>query len=309
MMNRAEQREAERLARAIDARLVGGALPADRPADLDPLIDLLATQRATVRAAAATLPVSRPRSAPSRGLRISFMSGMAVAVLMLCVAVWSRAALSRDRAMPPPSPVPIASTIAGTRNGPLPTPATGPANAGAQGFASNDCPASPDGVLGLDGRPIIQSSAYFYFHVRETAAGSIEMWADTSPTSATPVRAGNQIAPPILAMYVDNLLSACHQSRQATIAAHSFPSTAIAPIGTISPPGRYRVTNTNGAGVNVREGPSMESRMLDMLPADAEVQVTGVVSGDDGATWYRVQAGETTGYVRQEFLQPVAPTP
>lgn len=305
-MNRAEEREAQHLTRAIDARLAGDAPPTDYPEDLDPLIALLAAHRATVRAAAATHPLSRPRSAPSRGIRVSLVGGMAVAVLTVCFVVWNHATPRTSSV-----PAPIALSVAGTESALLPTPASAPANAGAQGFIPGDCPSvGAPGVLGLDGHQIIQSSAYFYFHVRETTAGSIEMWADTSPTSAAPVRAGNQIALPILAVYVDDLLSACHQSRQATIAANVPASTASVPISAVSPPMRYQVANTNGAGVNLRERPTMESRMLATLAADAEVEVTGVGrSLDDGATWYRVQVGEATGYVRQEFLQLVTPNP
>ncbi|MGI8854822.1 MAG: SH3 domain-containing protein [Thermomicrobiales bacterium] len=312
-MNRAEEREARQLAHAIDARLAGSAVPTDRPEDLDPLIALLATHRATVRAAASTLPLSRPRPAPSRAVRISLVGGMVIAALIVGVIVWNHAAVSSDRTVPRTSLVipPIASTVAGIESGPLPTPAGAPADAGAQGFTSGDCPSvSAPGVLGLDGRQIIQSSAYFYFHVRETAAGSIEMWADTVPTNTAPVRAGNQIAPLILAVYVDDLLSACHQSRQATIAANVSASTEVIPITTVSPPMRYQVTNTNGADLNVREQPTTESRPLTRLTDGTEVQVTGVGTSLDGnVTWYRVQVGDTTGYVRKEFLQPVTPAP
>lgn len=312
-MKRAERRKARRLARAIDARLAGSELPADRPEDLDPLIALLATHPSTVRAAASTLPLSRPRPTPSRALRMPLVVGMVGATLIVGLVLWSHAAVFRS-ALASRLPLmftPIASTVAGSESGPPPTPAGAPANTGAQGFIPGDCPTvSAPGVLGLDGRQIIQSSAYFYFHVRETAAGSIELWADTLPTSTTPVRAGNQIAPQILAVYVDDLLAACHQSRQATIAANVSVGTAVVPITTVSPPTRYQVTNTNGADLNVREQPTTQSRPLARLMDGTEVQVTGVGrSPDDGATWYRVQVGDATGYVRQEFLQPVVPTP
>jgi hypothetical protein len=314
-MNRAEeQREAAHLARAIDASLAGRAVPADRPDDLDPLIALLATQRATVRAAASTLPLSsRPRTARARGLHAPLIAGMVVAALIACVALWSQAAVSpgHPASGTPLARTPIASTVAGIVSGPLPTPVGAQTATGAQGFVPGDCPTvSATGVLGLDGHQIIQSNAYFYFHVRETADGSIEMWADTAPTSTTPTKAMHQIAPQILALYVDDVLTACRQSRQATIAAGASVSKATVPIPTISPPTRYRVVNTNGAGLNVRQEPTSESRPLTVVADGTEVQVTGVgTSPDDGATWYRVQVGNTTGYVRQEFLQPVTPTP
>lgn len=314
-MNRAEEREARQLARAIDARLAGSAVPADRPEDLDPLIALLVAHRATMRAATPMLPVSRPRPVTSRGIRMSLVGGVVVTALIVCFAVWSHAAVFRSAlaSRTPPMLTPIASTVAGIESGPLPTPAGAAASVGAQGFIPGDCPtAAVPGVLGLDGRQIIQSNAYFYFHVRETAAGSIELWADTAPTSTAPTKAMRQIAPQILAVYVDDLLAACHQSRQATIAAggNLTASTAVIPINTVSPPMRYQVTNTNGADLNVREQPTTQSRMLARLTDGTEVQVTGVgTSPDDGATWYRVQVGHTTGYARQEFLQPVVPVP
>jgi len=314
-MNRAERREARRLARAIDARLAGSELPADRPEDLDPLIALLATHPSTVRAAASTLPLSRRRPTPSRALRMPLVVGMVGATLIVGLVLWSHAAVFRS-ALPSRLPLmftPIASTVAGSESGAPPTLAGAQANTGAQGFISGDCPtASAPGVLGLDGRQIIQSSAYFYFHVRETAAGSIELWADTLPTSTTPTKAMRQIPPSLLWVYIDDFLAACRQSRQATITAggNLAASSGVGPVTMVSPPARYQVVNTAGADLNVRELPAPDSTILMTLTADMEVQVTGVGrSPDDGARWYRVQVGDATGYVRQEFLQPVVPTP
>ncbi len=314
-MNRAEEREARNLAHAIDARLAGSAVPADRPEDLDPLIALLAAHRSTVRAVAPMLPVSPPRPVPSRGIRMSLVGGMVVAALIVYVAVWSLATVSRNlpASRTPLMLTPIASTVAGIVSGPPPTPAGARPDTGAQGFIPGDCPtASAPGVLGLDGRQIIQSNAYFYFHVRETTAGSIELWADTAPTSATPTQAMRQIPPSLLWVYIDDFLAACRQSRQATITAGGTlaASSGVGPVTTVSPSVPYRVVNTAGADLNVRELPAPDSTILTTLTAGMEVQVTGVgTSLDDGARWYRVQAGDTTGYVRQEFLQPAVPTP
>lgn len=312
-MNRAEEREARNLARAIDARLAGNTLPADRPEDLDPLVALLATHPSTMRAAASALPLPRPRTVVTRGIRVPLIGGMVVAALIVGLVLWSHATVSPDRRAPRAPLVisPIASTVAGIANGTLPTPAGAQTATGAQGFIPGDCPtAAAPGVLGLDGHQIIQSNAYFYFHVRETAAGSIEMWADTAPTSAAPTKAMHQIAPQILALYVDDLLSACQQARQATLAANAAASTAVVPITPVSPSMRYRVVNTTGADLNVREHPAPDSTILMTVTAGMEVQVTGAgISLDDGVRWYRVQVGDTTGYVRQEFLEPVAPAP
>lgn len=314
-MKRAEEHEARQLTRTIDARLAGDAVPADHPEDLDPLIALLAAHPSTVRAAASALPASHPRPVLPRGIRMSLAGGIVIAALLICFAVWDHASRSGSAPVSGTSLValPIASTVAGIESGPLPTPAGARAAAGAQGFVPGDCPtAAAPGVLGLDGRPIIQSNAYFYFHVRETAAGSIEMWADTAPTSAAPTKAMRQIAPQILALYVDDLLSACQQSRQATIAAggNLTASTAGISINTVAPPTRYRVVNTTGADLNVREHPAPDSTILTTVTAGMEVQVTGAgISLDDSVRWYRVQVEGVTGYVRQEFLEPVAPTP
>ena len=53
-------------------------------------------------------------------------------------------------------------------------------------------------------------------------------------------------------------------------------------------------TNDN---VNMRMAPGTEAEILDELPADYEVEVTGETAG-----WYRVNEDGQTGYIRKDFL-------
>lgn len=69
---------------------------------------------------------------------------------------------------------------------------------------------------------------------------------------------------------------------------------------------RFKVANTDGAGVNMRDKPDVAGKLVATIAEGTEVQATeGPVDGTSGGTWYKVQAGDKTGYIRSDFLKPV----
>ena len=69
---------------------------------------------------------------------------------------------------------------------------------------------------------------------------------------------------------------------------------------------RFKVTNTGGSGVNMRDKPDVAGKLVQTVPEGTEVQATGPpVEGTSGGTWYPVQVGNQSGYIRSDFLQAV----
>lgn len=66
---------------------------------------------------------------------------------------------------------------------------------------------------------------------------------------------------------------------------------------------RFTVTNTGGDSVNVRDKPDRQTgKVITTVLEGSAVQVTGptITSGD--GTWYPVQIGDTSGFMRAEYL-------
>lgn len=81
------------------------------------------------------------------------------------------------------------------------------------------------------------------------------------------------------------------------------PSTTAATTGTGK---RFKVANTDGAGVNMRDKPDVNGKLIATIPEGTEVQALGnPVDGTSGGTWYNVQVGDKQGYIRSDFLKPV----
>jgi hypothetical protein len=69
---------------------------------------------------------------------------------------------------------------------------------------------------------------------------------------------------------------------------------------------RFTITNTDGAGVNMRDKPDVAGKLVQTVPEGTEVQATGpAVDGTSGGTWYPVQVGDKSGYIRSDFLKAV----
>lgn len=67
---------------------------------------------------------------------------------------------------------------------------------------------------------------------------------------------------------------------------------------------KFVVANTDGDGVNVRDKPDMQAKIIGNALEGAEVQVTGPVVQGSGGAWYPVQIGEKSGFIRADYLKP-----
>lgn len=94
-------------------------------------------------------------------------------------------------------------------------------------------------------------------------------------------------------------------TRGAGTPAASTGSSPAAGQGTL-PIQRFKITNTDGAGVNMRDKPDVGGKLVQTVPEGTEVQATGpAVDGTSGGTWYPVQVGDKSGYIRSDFLKAV----
>lgn len=95
---------------------------------------------------------------------------------------------------------------------------------------------------------------------------------------------------------------------QATLPVGSVPvaSGAPRPTGAVGTGKRFRIANTGGDGVNMRDKPDVAGKLITTVPENSEVQaVAGPQDGTAGGTWYQVQWGNYTGWIRSDFLTPV----
>ncbi len=100
---------------------------------------------------------------------------------------------------------------------------------------------------------------------------------------------------------------------QATLPAGSpKPGTPVA--GTGGTPGgqpalpvkRFKVANTDGVGANMRDKPDVAGKLVQTVPEGTEVLASGpAVDGTAGGTWYPVQVGDKSGFIRSDFLKSV----
>ncbi len=67
---------------------------------------------------------------------------------------------------------------------------------------------------------------------------------------------------------------------------------------------KFTVTNTGGDSVNVRDKPDMTTgKIVTTIPEGTDVQVTGpTIESGSGGTWYPVQIGGITGFMRADYL-------
>ncbi len=74
-------------------------------------------------------------------------------------------------------------------------------------------------------------------------------------------------------------------------------------------PVRRFTVSAGGSGANMRTNPDTKSNPpIATIPDGTEVQVVdGPQNGADGIPWYKVSAGDKTGWIRSDFLKPVTP--
>lgn len=293
-MTRHETEDARALAEAIDACIAGQPLPPHRPTDLDALTCLLIAHADTVRAAAHSAEIIAPR-------RTRYGARFVVAA----IALFALGLAATIRPLPirlPGAGRFVAQEFVAASPNPVETSAGGiGASAFTTQFTSADCATNFYDLLTLDNRQIIAHGVYYYLHARETAQGSVELWADTLPTNTNPVKGYNQLPPSVLTYVVADFQYQCRRAADARAAVPVTPAAT----GSIAPGARYKVTNTDGNGANLRERPDRMANILLVLPEGTEVQTTGQTATDAmGTLWYVVQAGATAGYVRADLLVP-----
>lgn len=89
-------------------------------------------------------------------------------------------------------------------------------------------------------------------------------------------------------------------------AASSTPTSTPAPTTATPTTRKFTVANTDGDSVNLRDKPDGKSgKILTTVPEGTAVQVTGPIINADGATWYPVQVGDKSGFMRADYLSPV----
>ncbi|MCA1669618.1 MAG: SH3 domain-containing protein [Thermomicrobia bacterium] len=74
-------------------------------------------------------------------------------------------------------------------------------------------------------------------------------------------------------------------------------------------PIRRFTVSAGGSGANMRTNPDTKSNPpIATIQDGTEVQVVdGPQTGADGIPWYKVSAGDKTGWIRSDFLKPVTP--
>ena len=69
---------------------------------------------------------------------------------------------------------------------------------------------------------------------------------------------------------------------------------------------KFKVANTGGTGVNLRDKPDTKAgKIVTNVPEGTEVQATGPAVDGEGGTWYPVQVGDKAGFIRNDFLVAV----
>lgn len=83
------------------------------------------------------------------------------------------------------------------------------------------------------------------------------------------------------------------------------PTAAASPTArtTIGPGATVVVTNTDGAGVNLRAAPSTSADIVEQLPEGTELTVIGESVSADGYVWWPVKYGDQNGYVVADYLE------
>ncbi len=86
----------------------------------------------------------------------------------------------------------------------------------------------------------------------------------------------------------------------------STPATATPTPSTPVPSTRkFTVANTDGDNVNVRDKPDTNTgKIVTTVTEGTVVQVTGPAVTSGGTTWYPVQIGNTSGFMRADYLTP-----
>ncbi|MGI8857596.1 MAG: SH3 domain-containing protein [Thermomicrobiales bacterium] len=136
------------------------------------------------------------------------------------------------------------------------------------------------------------------------AAGSVASGTRGAGTPAASTAAG-VITPSGVAGISQATLPA--GSRPPGTPAASTGGTPGAAQGTL-PIKRFTITNTGGVGVNMRDKPDVGGKLVQTVDEGTEVQATGpAVDGTSGGTWYPVQVGDKSGYIRSDFLKAVGP--
>ncbi|MDQ6907888.1 MAG: SH3 domain-containing protein, partial [Chloroflexota bacterium] len=86
-------------------------------------------------------------------------------------------------------------------------------------------------------------------------------------------------------------------------AASSTPTSTPAPTTPTPTTRKFVVTNTDGDSVNLRDKPdSKTGKILTTVAEGTEVLVTGPTVNGDGNTWYPVQFGDKSGFMRAAYL-------
>jgi len=71
---------------------------------------------------------------------------------------------------------------------------------------------------------------------------------------------------------------------------------------------RFKVANTGGTGVNLRDQASTKTgKVITNVPEGTEVQATGPSIDGEGGPWTPVQSGNYKGFIRNDFLVAVTP--
>lgn len=85
----------------------------------------------------------------------------------------------------------------------------------------------------------------------------------------------------------------------------STPTAVASPTArtTIGPGATVVVTNTDGAGVNLRAAPSTNADIVAQLPEGTELTVIGDSVSADSYVWWPVKYGDQNGYVVADYLE------
>ncbi|MHB8647581.1 MAG: protease pro-enzyme activation domain-containing protein, partial [Thermomicrobiales bacterium] len=140
-------------------------------------------------------------------------------------------------------------------------------------------------------------------------ATNVQVVDSTTITAVTPAHAAGAADVEIVTGGIRFALSSAYTYSTQSAPSPPAPSATPGTTPTTSPPAtrKYTVANTGGDRVNVRDAPSMTTgTILASVAEGTDVLVTGpVVQGDDG-DWYPVQIGDTSGFMRAEYLTLVS---
>lgn len=136
------------------------------------------------------------------------------------------------------------------------------------------------------------------------ATGNIPVATATPIARQTPAAtaAVSGIAPTLRPTVAPSATAPARQT--ATVPVGSAQSSQTLPTVTAK---RFVVANTDGVGVNLRDKPDPYTGLIvTNVPEGTEVQSTGPAVDGYGGTYYPVQVGNLSGFIRSDFLKAVS---